>query len=153
MKTTVIGSLNKDNTPFTSYAPFVYNSNKFYIYISNIATHSQNIQKNNNVSLFFIEDESLTTNFFARKRISLQTLSKKVLRDSKKFEEIFALYNEKFDSEMVMMLKGMTDFNLYELEVQSGEATFGFGEAYIIGGDNMNELVERKGTGGHHTKK
>ena len=152
-KTTVIGSINKDNTPFTSYAPFIYDSNKFYFYISAIATHTKNIQRDKNVSLFFIEDESQTTNFFARKRISLQTVTTKIKRDSERFEEIFSLYNEKFDAEMVTMLKGMTDFNLFEAEVQSGEATFGFGEAYNIGGEFMNELVERKSSGGHHAKK
>ena len=50
---------------------------------------------------------------------------------------------------MVEMLKKMSDFNLYELEVRSGEATFGFGDAYLIGGENMNELVARNGGGGH----
>ena len=152
-KTLVIGSIKKDNTPFTSYAPFVYDSNKFYIYISIIATHTKNIQRDNNVSLFFIEDESKSTNLFARKRISLQAESTKIKRDSNRFEELFELYNEKFDSEMVNMLKNMTDFNLFELEVKSGEATFGFGEAYHIGGDTMNKLIERKGNGGHHSKK
>lgn len=152
IKTAVIGSINKDLTPFTSYAPFIYDSHKFYIYISSIATHTKNIGRDNNVSLFFIEDESQTTNFFARKRISLQTVSSKINRDSERFEEIFSFYSKKFDEEMVSMLKGMTDFNLFELEVQSGEATFGFGEAYHIGGENMNELVERKGSGGHHSK-
>ena len=63
------------------------------------------------------------------------------------------LYEKKFDVEMVTMLKNMTDFNLFELEVQSGEATFGFGEAYNIGGASMNELVERKSSGGHHSTK
>ncbi|PHQ89019.1 MAG: heme iron utilization protein [Sulfurimonas sp.] len=153
LKTAVIGSINTNATPFSSYAPFIYDSNKFYIYISSIATHTKNIQRNNNVSLFFIEDESQTSNFFARKRISLQTLSSKIARDSARFEEVFSLYNKKFDEETVTMLKNMKDFNLFELEVQSGEATFGFGEAYHIGGENMNELVERKSSGGHNTQK
>jgi len=104
-------------------------------------------------NLFFIEDESQTSNFFARKRISLQTLSSKIARDSARFEEVFSHYNKKFDEETVTMLKNMKDFNLFELEVQSGEATFGFGEAYHIGGENMNELVERKSSGGHNTQK
>lgn len=151
-KTTVIGSINKDASPFSSYAPFIYDDNKFYIYISSIATHTKNIQRNENISLFFIEDESITTNFFARKRISLQANASKLKRDSEKFENIFTLYEEKFDKEMVNMLKGMTDFNLFEMEVQSGEATFGFGEAYLIGGEDMNELVQRKSSGGHHSK-
>jgi len=149
IKTAVIGTLDSKNHPFSSYAPYVYDNNSFYIYISDIATHAKNIQTNPNSSLFFIEDESKTDNLFARKRISLQCISKKIKRDSERFEEVFTLFEEKFDPSMVVMLKKMRDFNLYELKVQSGEATFGFGEAYTIGGEDMNTLVPRTGSGGH----
>ena len=43
------------------------------------------------------------------------------------------LFKSKFSQEMVTMLMGMQDFNLYELSTNYGEATFGFGEAYNIG--------------------
>jgi len=152
IKTAVIGTLNKDNTPFSSYAPYIYDNNRFYIYISSIATHTKNIEANTNTSLFFVEDESVSENLFARKRISLQCTATKVERASERFEEVFSLYNDKFDTSMVGMLKNMTDFNLYELKVSSGEATFGFGDAYIIGGENMDELVTRTGSSGHNSK-
>lgn len=153
IKTAVIGTIDANNHPFSSYAPYIYDDNRFYIYISGIATHTKNILENPNASLFFAEDESKTENLFARKRISLQCISKKIERDSLRFEEVFALYTQKFDASMVEMLKKMSDFNLFELEVFSGEATFGFGEAYIIGGVGMNELVPRSGGGGHHGSK
>jgi len=150
IKTAVIGTLDSKGHPFSSYAPYIYDNNRFYIYISNIATHAKNIQADPRCSLFFTEDESQTENLFARKRISLQCLSTKIQRESQRFEDVFALYNEKFDASTVEMLKKMTDFNLFELEVKSGEATFGFGEAYTIGGPDMNELVSRQGSGGGH---
>ena len=50
---------------------------------------------------------------------------------------------------MMNMLLGMSDFNLYSLKTDSGEATFGFGEAYAIGGENMEDLVSRQGGSGH----
>jgi len=153
IKTAIIGTVDEDNLPFSSYAPYIYDNNRFYIYISKIATHTKNIQTKSNASLFFIEDESKSENLFARKRISLQCTSVKVQRDSERFEEVFTLFSEKFDSAMVDMLKKMTDFYLFELEVKSGEATFGFGDAYLIGGDKMNELVPRGGSGGHESEK
>jgi len=154
IKTAVIGSLDKQGHPFSSYAPYIYDNNHFYIYISDIATHAKNIQTNPHCSLFFAEDESQTENLFARKRISLQCVATKIERDSARFEEVFTLYHEKFDTSMVEMLQKMHDFNLYELEVKGGEATFGFGEAYTIGGEDMNELIARKGSGGgHHSSK
>lgn len=148
IQTTIIGTIDKNNLPFSSYAPYIYDNNHFYIYISSIATHTKNIELNPHASLFFIEDESKSTNLFARKRISLQCKSQKIARESERFEEILTLFSAKFDTSMVAMLKKMMDFNLFELKVNSGEATFGFGDAYLIGGANMNELVPRQ-SGGH----
>lgn len=153
IKTTIIGTLDKENHPFSSYAPYIYDDNRFYIYISDIATHAKNIQRTPAASLFFIEDESKSSNLFARKRISLQCTSAKIERNSKRFEEVLTLFSKKFDSSMVETLKKMTDFNLFELHVNSGEATFGFGDAYLIGGDEMNELIPRQNSGGHHREK
>ena len=149
--TATMGTIDQDGQPFCSYAPYIYNNNRFYIYISNIATHTKNLHVRPNASLFFIEDESKSSNLFARKRISLQCESCMILRESERFEEILALFAKKFDSSMVATLKGMLDFHLFELHVNGGEATFGFGEAYFIGGEDMNELIPRRG-GGHHTK-
>ena len=152
IKTAVIGTIDENGLPFSSYAPFIYEGNRFYIYISDIATHAKNIHLNQNASLFFIEDESKSQNLFARKRVSLQCSSEKIDRDTKKFEHILELFGKKFDSSMVEMLKKMTDFNLFELKVNSGEATFGFGDAYLIGGESMNELIPRNNTSPHQMK-
>jgi len=150
IQTAIIGTLDSHNHPFSSYAPYVYDENRFYVYISEIATHAKNLQKNPKVSLFFVEDESKTENMFARKRISLQCDSQKVARGSERFEEVLGLFSQKFDAKMVATLKKMIDFNLYEFKVTYGEATFGFGKAYFVGGENMDELVERTGNHGHH---
>lgn len=153
IQTAIIGTLDKNNHPFSSYAPYIYDANRFYVYISDIATHAKNIQANQKASLFFVEDESKTENMFARKRISLQCDSQKVARGSERFEEVLGLFSQKFDAKMVATLKKMTDFNLYEFKVNYGEATFGFGKAYFVGGKNMDELVERTGDNPHQEMK
>ncbi len=153
IQTAIIGTLDSHNHPFSSYAPYVYDENRFYVYISDIATHAKNLQKNPKVSLFFVEDESKTENMFARKRVSLQCDSQKIARGSERFERVLELFSQKFDAKMVATLKQMVDFNLYEFKVTYGEATFGFGKAYLVGGENMDELVERTGNQGHHGTK
>lgn len=153
IQTAIIGTLDKNNQPFSSYAPYIYDANRFYIYISDIATHAKNIQANPKASLFFVEDESKTDNLFARKRVSLQCDSQKIARGSERFESVLALFAKKFDAKMVETLKKMTDFNLYEFKTTYGEATFGFGKAYFIGGKNMDELVARSGDNPHHGAK
>ena len=152
-QSTVIGTLDKDGLPFGSYAPFVHTNHKFYIFISNVAKHAINLQRTPKASLVFIEDESKTEQIFARKRVSLQCSSTLIARENEKFTEIMNVFKSKFSEEMVSMLMGMTDFNLYELSTDYGEATFGFGEAYSIGGEFMEDLVERTGGTGHGHKK
>lgn len=150
IQTAIIGTLDKNNHPFSSYAPYVYDANRFYVYLSDIATHAKNLQRNPKASLFFVEDESKMKNVFARKRVSLQCDSQKIERGSEHFEAVLDLFSQKFDAKMVSTLKKMTDFNLYEFKVTYGEATFGFGKAYFIGGEHMDELIPRGEANPHH---
>ena len=146
-QTAVIGTIDKEGRPFSSYAPYVRDNNRFYIYISDIATHAKNLHVNPLASLFFIEDESKSANLFARKRISLQCDALVIPRDSERFNAVLDIFSKKFDVSMMETLKNMLDFNLFELEVINGEATFGFGKAYTIGGENMNEFIPRQESG------
>lgn len=145
----VLGTLDEKALPFGSYAPFVHHEHRFYIFISNVAKHAKNLQAMPKASLLFIEDESKTEQIFARKRISLQCSSQMIERDDPRFQEVMTVFKKKFSEDMVTMLMGMQDFNLYELSTDYGEATFGFGEAYNIGGEYMEELVARTGGSGH----
>jgi len=145
----VLGTQSSNGYPFSSYAPFYYDGEDIYIFISNIATHAKNIQTTPRVSALFIEDESKSENIFARKRISLQCDVTSLSRDDERFNMVMENFKDKFGAPMIMMLMGMKDFNLYALRPIYGEATFGFGEAYQIGGEKMNELVVRRGDKGH----
>ncbi|MGB6018946.1 MAG: pyridoxamine 5'-phosphate oxidase family protein [Sulfurimonadaceae bacterium] len=145
----VIGTISEEGLPFSSYAPFLHRDHRFYIFISDIAKHAQNLKREKRASLFFIEDESKTDNILARKRISLQCTSTLIPRDSSAFTPIMAYFGEKFGEEMVGMLMKMNDFNLYQLATIAGEATFGFGEAYRVGGENGEMLLPRQGGSGH----
>jgi len=153
IQTVILGTLDSKGDPFSSYAPYVYDNNRFYVYISDIATHAKNIQRTPKASLFFVEDESKTENVFARKRVSLQCDSIKIERGCERFETVLGLFANKFEAKMVETLKKMIDFNLYEFKTTYGEATFGFGKAYFIGGENMDELIARTGDNPHHGTK
>lgn len=148
-QSTAIATLDEKGLPFSSYAPFVNHNHRFYIFISDVAKHAQNLRKRPNASLLFIEDESKSEQIFARKRISLQCSSQLIRRDDVHFGEVMEIFKTRFSADMVSMLMGMQDFNLYELSTNYGEATFGFGEAYSVGGEHMEELLSRQGGSGH----
>ena len=65
----VLGTEGSNGYPFSSYAPFYYDGEEVYIFISNLATHAKNIQSTPRASALFIEDENKSENIFARKRI------------------------------------------------------------------------------------
>ena len=148
-QSTVLGTQGANGYPFSSYAPFYYDGEVIYIFISDIATHAKNMQATPKASAFFIEDESITSNIFKRKRISLQCDVARIARSEEKFKTIMDNFQEKFEDGTLTMLMEMGDFNLYTLTPIYGEATFGFGEAYNIGGEKMNQLVPRTGDSGH----
>lgn len=150
-KSTVLASIDSDNHPFTSYAPFIYNNHQYYIFISDIARHSQNIQNNPNISLFFIEDEQTCETIFARKRVQLSATAKQINKKSPTFNEILDLF-EAHHGATVKTLRTMQDFNLYEITPLKGEAVFGFGQAYDVGGEFCTELLSRKNQMGHKSK-
>jgi heme iron utilization protein len=144
----VIGTLDENGFPFSSYAPFVYDDHRYYVFISDIARHAGNLRRVAKASLFFIEDESGSANIFARRRVSLQCETDVIARNGARFELVMAKFKNKFDADFIGMLMQMQDFNLHELRPVGGEATFGFGEAYTLGGEHMETLLPRRG-GGH----
>lgn len=149
-----ISSLDENNNPFSSYAPFVKKDDKYYVYISDMAKHTQNLKSNIKCSLFFVEDENSCKNIFARKRVMIQCESTIIKKDTDNEENILEVFENKFDKKMVDMLRKMGDFNVFEFKPFYGEATFGFGKAYNLGGKNFSEFVQRESTSkGHGHKK
>ena len=155
LQSLTINSLDENKNPFSSYAPFVKYNHKYYVYISLIAKHSTNLTQNKIASIFFCEDEKDCKNIFGKKRVSIQCNVKRLEQNTENEKLILDEFRNKFGSEMVDMLHKMGDFYLFEFTPFYGEAVFGFGKAYNLGGDNFEEFVERgNGSGhGHGSKK
>ena len=149
LQSLTINSLDENKNPFSSYAPFVKYNHKYYVYISLIAKHSTNLTQNKIASIFFCEDEKDCKNIFGKKRVSIQCNVKKLEQNTNEETLILDEFRNKFDCEMVDMLHKMGDFYLFEFTPFYGEAVFGFGKAYNLGGENFEEFVERSGSLGH----
>ncbi len=146
----IISSIEKESVPHTSYAPFVMVEERFYVFISDAARHTRNLIQHAACSLLFIEDEAESSQIFARRRVSLECEASEVSRDHPLYETALSHLQERF-GEIVAMLSTMQDFRLMVLEPLSGEAVFGFGEAYII--EQPFDTVTPKRVGHTHRKK
>ena len=149
IKSLTINSLDENKNPFSSYAPFVKYNHKYYVYISLIAKHSTNLTQNKIASIFFCEDEQDCKNIFGKKRVSIQCNVKRLEQKTDEETIILDEFRNKFGSEMVNMLYKMGDFYLFEFTPFYGEAVFGFGKAYNLGGENFEEFIERGNSSGH----
>lgn len=146
LKSLTISSLDDKGYPFSSYAPFVKYDSKYYVYLSLMAKHSSNLIQNKIASIFFCEDEQDCKNIFGKKRVSIQCETKKLEQDTLNEANILEQFRIKFGAEIPDMLKKMGDFYLFEFTPFYGEAVFGFGKAYNLGGENFEEFVQRENT-------
>jgi heme iron utilization protein len=138
----IISTISKEGIPNSSYAPFVIDEAKnIYIYISDLASHTQNLYANPLVSVLFIDDEAKSKNIFARRRLSFDCTASLIERDTDIWNNIVDQFQERF-GEMIAVFRGLTDFRLFKLTPNVGRYVVGFGTIYNIDGDNLNKLVQ-----------
>lgn len=138
----IISTVNKQGIPHASYAPFIMDNNKnIYIYVSGLATHTQNIHNHPFVSVLFIEDEVKTKQIFARRRLNFNCTANLVERESEKWQQIVDKFQIRF-GELISTLRSLPDFRIFQLTPKNGRFVIGFGAAYNISSDNINQLVQ-----------
>ena len=138
MQTIILSTITETGAVDTSYSPYFFDGNDYYILISDLAPHSKNIKANSNISFLIIDDESNTKNIYARRRLSFHALATIVERGTEQFDSVVDLLAKKV-SKMVYMLAEMNDFNLFKLTPKEGRLVIGFGKTYII--DPQNKTV------------
>ena len=138
----IISTVNKQGIPHASYAPFIMDNNKnIYIYVSGLATHTQNIHNHPFVSVLFIDDEIKTKQIFARRRLNFDCTTTFITRETEKWQEIVDKFQLRF-GDLISTLRSLPDFRILQLTPNSGRFVIGFGAAYNINNDNLNQLVQ-----------
>lgn len=141
-KTLLIATTNAKNKPEASYAPYVELEGHYYIFISTLAAHTQNLLQTQMGSLLFIEDEDKTNNLFARKRVNLHCTAEELARDAANYQLVLGLFHERF-GKFMQLLATLPDFHLFCLSPQSGNYVAGFGQAYTLNGSDLSQLQHR----------
>jgi len=148
IETVILSTINKSGHPNASYAPVaVDKENNFFIYISDLSKHTQNILSNNNVSIMLIEDVSNSENVFARKRLTLNVKASLIKRDTKLWNTKINLLEKRFP-DAFQYLKNLIDFNLFQLSPKDALLVYGFGKAFKFLGQKL-ELSNHLNDKGH----
>jgi heme iron utilization protein len=145
-KTVQLATVNAQGVPEASYAAYVERDNKFYIYVSELATHCANLRETGLCSAMFVESEKDAGHLFARKRLVFKCSAQQVERGSAKFDEVMALFYEKFGKFMDAIGK-LTDFHMVELTPSHGSYVAGFAKAYHLNGQDLLQITHRNDQG------
>lgn len=126
-----------DGTPSASYAPHLVNSDgSIWIFVSELAAHTQNLKQNPRASLLFIQNEQDTKNLFARQRLSLRCSVEEIPRSSEAADDILSAMQDKH-GQMLELLRTLPDFHLFRFDIKSGDYVAGFGKAFRISGNEL----------------
>jgi len=135
-----LATLSRDATPEASYAPCVWFQGDCFVFLSELASHTQNLKLNPSISLLLIEAEAAAGNAFARKRISLFGSAQIVARADDTYQTVIRDFYHRF-GEVMKLIEPLPDFHLFRIIVQRGRFIRGFGQAYELAGDGLEQLI------------
>lgn len=139
-KTILLATLDEQGNPNVSYAPFVIHNGKYVVLISEIARHARNLQQVPKVSLMLIEDESLSRQIFARKRLTFDATAQVLDKDSDEgkacLEALAARHGE-----LIWDLAKNADFKIFGFEPSQGLYVKGFGQAFQVSPSDLVDFV------------
>lgn len=127
----LIASLSASGTADISYAPYLYDSGGFYILVSELAAHTQNLLARPQASILLIEPEASATNPFARKRLRLDCTVREILKNAADYQNALQGMADKF-GDIIGVLSALTDFHMLCLQPVRGQFVAGFGKAFAV---------------------
>ncbi len=139
-QTLQMATLDENGMPAISYAPFVRDHlGDFYVFISGLASHTQDLQRQPRVAILLMTDEQATRQIFARTRVTYQCQASVVPREALEYDAVLDALQARF-GEVVGVLRGLADFVLFRLTPQSGRFVMGFGQAFTLSGTGLQTL-------------
>ncbi len=148
-KSIILGTVDAEGNPNSSYAPFVNIDNKFYILVSFMSRHTKNLRDQKKASMMFIADESNSKQIYARERLTFDVSITQVARDSDQWNTVVEKLKETH-GKVVEVIAPMEDFILLALNPVKGSYVNGFGSAYFV--DENLEVLEHRNDINHGTK-
>ncbi len=140
----ILSTASADGIPQASYAPFLIDDDKtLYVYVSGLSVHTENLKQTGRASVLLIEDEAETKEIFARRRLTYECVASPLPRDTPQWQTLIDRFEQTF-GQVIGLMKGLPDFQLFQLQPQGGQFVIGFGAAYRVNADDLNRLEARR---------
>lgn len=144
-KSVILSTIDKDGSPYASYAPFVRYEGTYYLIVSANAEHYINIKNNPKIGLLFVEDESKSSSIFFRNRLSYKAITETVIPD----EALKSFFKERLGNLVTQLFK--MDFVVVKIKLKSGIYIVGPGKAFNV--NEKEEILEQIGLSGGHGRR
>ncbi|MEO0443661.1 MAG: pyridoxamine 5'-phosphate oxidase family protein [Pseudomonadota bacterium] len=128
-KTLVLATLNAEQKPEASLAPYLYYQDRFWVFVSELSNHTHNMRKHPWVSLIIHDDETQCADPFMVKRISADC-AVSVVDDQHKSAILAKMQTALGDT--LAVLQQLPDFHLMALSPIKGRLVVGFGKAFDV---------------------
>jgi heme iron utilization protein len=136
----LLSTVSEDRRPAASHAPLVWLDGHCYLFLSELALHTRNLKSCPVISLMLIENEGEGGNPFARRRITFEGDVTIIPREEPLFDRVLAEYHRRFGKVMAL-IEPLPDFSLFRVGLREGRYVRGFGQAYDLCGEHLDELV------------
>ena len=139
MQSVLLSTLGEDGDPHNGYTPFVFDGKDLIIFVSQLSLHTRDLLNNGKVSAMLIADEQMSEQIFARTRVSYQCMATAISKE----DESYNVQLDKLEArhgKMIGLLRQLPDFVLFRLQPYKGQFVMGFGQAYHLGGDHLDEF-------------
>ncbi|WP_305908774.1 pyridoxamine 5'-phosphate oxidase family protein [Methylomarinum sp. Ch1-1] len=130
-QTLLLSSYSQQQGAEISYAPYVRDGLKFYVFVSELARHTTNMLTTLQASVMFIRPETDSDNLFARERVVFNCRVQEISPEQALYQRQLQALQDKF-GETVALLRSLNDFHLLQLEALRGQYIAGFGKAYAV---------------------
>ena len=127
----MLATVNGEGLPEASYAAYVEYEGCFYIFVSELASHTKSLKQSGVAGVMFMENEADVRHAFARKRLTCQCQAAAVERNEPLFETVMQQMEERFGN-LIVTLRGLGDFHLVQLKPLKGNFVAGFGKTYEV---------------------
>jgi len=135
-KSVVLSTATENGKAESSYAPYVRDeAGVFYIFVSELASHTKNMLQNQQASILFIQPETESKNLFARERVVFDCSINEVEKQDECYYKQMLIMQKQF-GETVTLLQRLPDFHLLALTPVNGKYIAGFGQAFSINMDD-----------------
>jgi len=139
VKSVLLSTLGEDNEPHSGYTPFLADQDGILIFVSRLALHTRDLLANGKVSAMMISDEADSAQIFARTRVSYQCRADQIFPTDENYEAKLDQFQQRH-GKMIGLLRQLPDFVLFRLVPLRGQFVMGFGKAYKLTGDRLDQF-------------